>query len=101
LAGVVGFVGLGKSVLQICLVLFAEGALAFAVEVQEIAQILGEVPDGVDSDFDSEVRGVGVGDRNLQNELPAAVQLAQECFAVEEPGIRKVLRGMAVHALRV
>jgi hypothetical protein len=39
LAVVVGVVGLGKSVLQIGVVFFAKGSLAFAVQVQQVAEI--------------------------------------------------------------
>ena len=69
-------VGLGKSALQIFLVVSAKGALAFAVQVQEVAEIFFEIVDGVDGQLDSEVRRIGVRDWNLQRGLAAAGELA-------------------------
>ena len=84
-------VGLGKSVCEGLVVLLPESALSFAVEVQEIAEVLGEIPDSVNCELDPEVRGVRVCDGNLQNQFTAAVELAQECFAVEQPRVGQVL----------
>ena len=89
---VVWGLGLGKCVCECFVVLFPESALPFAVEVQEVAQILGEVPNAGDGELDSEVRGVRVCDGNLQDHFTASVELAQECFAIEKPGIWEVLR---------
>lgn len=74
---VVVVVGLGKCVCEGFIVLFTKCALSLAVEMQEVAQILRESPDAGDCELDSEVRGVGVRDWNLQNRFPAAVELAQ------------------------
>ena len=101
-------VGLGKSALQIFFVVSAKVALAFAMQVQEVAEIFFEVVDGVDGQLDAEVRRVGVRDWNLQRGLAAAGKLAQECLAIEKPGVGQVLRlgtrpawAVAVHSLGV
>jgi hypothetical protein len=73
--------------------MLADRALAFAVQVEEISQILREVPDRGCGELDSEVGGVGIGDWDLQYGFPASLELAQECFAVEQPWIWQLLRG--------
>ena len=64
---------LRKCLLQFVVVLLAKRTLAFAVEVQEVAEILLEIPDGVHRDVDSKVRGVGIGYRDFEDQLAAAV----------------------------
>jgi hypothetical protein len=54
-----------ESVLESVVVLLAEGALTFAVQVQEVAKVLCEIVDRVYGELDPEVRGVGVGDWDL------------------------------------
>jgi hypothetical protein len=82
-------------------VFFAERALAFAVKVQDVPKILGEVPDCVDGDLDAEVCGVGVGDGNLQDVFTASIELTQECFAVEKPGVWEWGLGLLAHGVMV
>ena len=51
--------------------------------------LLSPTLDGVYCELDPEVGSIGIGDWNLQNGFSAAVELAQECFAVEQPRVRK------------
>jgi hypothetical protein len=67
----------------------AYAALLFAVQVQEIPQVFSKVVDCVKGELNAEVCGVGIRDRDLKDGFSATVELAQQCFAVEEPGIRK------------
>ena len=69
--------------------LSANAALLFAVQVQEIPQVFSKVVDCVKGELNAEVCGVGIRDRDLKDGFSATVELAQQCFAVEEPGIRK------------
>ncbi|PYK32804.1 MAG: hypothetical protein DME54_14980 [Verrucomicrobia bacterium] len=70
-------VGLGKCVCEGLIVLFAKCALAVAVQVQDVAQILLEVPDGGDCELDSKMCGVWVGDWNLEGRFTATGEFTQ------------------------
>jgi len=83
----------GESFGERLFVLSAYAALFLAMQVQEIAEIFRESVDGVYGELDPEVRGVGICDRDLQHNFSAAVQLAQEGFAVEQPWIRQLVGG--------
>jgi hypothetical protein len=50
--------------------------------VQQIAQVLGEVPDGGDSELNAEMCGIRIRDRNLQYGFAATIELAQKGFTV-------------------
>lgn len=88
-----------ECVCQGLLLLASDAALLFAVQVQKVAKILGEIVDRVDCKLDAEMRGVGIGDRDLQDGFSAAVQLADQRFAVEKPGIGKFVGrpGLGLH----
>ena len=77
-------------------VLASYAALLLAVQVQEVAEVFSEVVDCVDGQLDAEVCGVGICDRDLQYGFSASVEFAQKCFAVEQPGVWKLL-GRVVH----
>ena len=47
--------------------LFTDGALLLAVQVQKVAQGFCQIVDRVYGQLDAEVCGVGVGDRDLQH----------------------------------
>ena len=79
--------GFRECLRQRLLVLFAYCALLLAVEGQQIAEVFSEVPDGGDGDLDSEVSRVGICDWDLEDGFAAAVELAQECLAVEQPRV--------------
>ena len=70
-------------------VLSSYAALLLAVQVQEVSEVFGEGVDCVYGQLDAEVCGVGICDGDLQHGFSAAVELAQEGFAVEQPGIGK------------
>jgi hypothetical protein len=58
------------------LVLFTDGALLLAVQVQKVSQVFCEIVDSVHGELDPEVCGVGIGDRDLQDGFAAAIELA-------------------------
>ena len=59
-----------------------ELALSVSVEVEQIAEVFPEIPDRVDCDVTGKMDSVRRGG-NLQDELAAAIELAQERFAIE------------------
>jgi len=89
----------GDCVCEVFFVLAADAALLFAMEMQHVAQVFSEVPDCVYRELNAEVRGVGIRDRDLKGGFSAAVELAQQCFAVEQPRIGQPLRFWCVHWL--
>jgi len=61
-------------VFKVGVVLFADCALAFAMQMQKVAKVFCEVVDRVHGELDSEVSSVGVGDRDLQDSFSAPVE---------------------------
>jgi hypothetical protein len=63
------------------------------MQVQKVAEVFRQVPDCGDCELDAKVCGVGICDWYLQNDFSAAVELAQECFAIEQPRIGQLVCG--------
>jgi hypothetical protein len=65
-------------------------ALAFAVDREEVADLLAKVPVSIDRDVAGEMHGV-VRSGNGQDELAAAVEFAYQGFGIEKPRVRQCL----------
>ena len=70
--------------------LAANGALLFAMQVQQVAKIFSEIPNRIYGKLNAEMCGVRVGNRNVQDAFSAAVQLPDEGFAIKKPRIREL-----------
>jgi len=74
-----------------------ELALSVSVQVQQVAEMFSQVPKCIDCDVGRKMDRVRRGG-NLQDQLAAAIELAQERFAIKEPGVWKFLGWSFIHA---
>jgi hypothetical protein len=81
----------GECLCRVLVVLASDAALLFAVQVQQITHGLFEIPECVHSSITAEMRGLKVGNWDVEHELSAASQFAQQGFAVEKPRVWKFL----------
>jgi hypothetical protein len=70
-------------------------ALSFAMQCEQVADVLAEVPESSDRNVAREVDCVGCCG-NLENELAAAVQFADQSFAVEKKRVGQFFGRMLI-----
>jgi hypothetical protein len=82
-----------------CLVLglFRERSLAFAVEIEQVAQLLLETPDRINGRVGWQNRVVVRWDP--ENQFPDPGQLGHEEFRIDQPRVRKLFRRDDDHGL--
>jgi hypothetical protein len=62
-----------------------------------VAESVAQIPECSGGNVDAKVCGVGIADGDLKDEFTAAVELAEEFLAVEQPRVGKFSRWSVMH----